>query len=352
MTVSVPSSLDRALSPQWLTTALQLRFPGIEVLGVTRGPVVDRISTNARFSIEYAGVASGPSPSLCVKGYFNEMGWAARHIGEPEAFFYRDLSALAGVRTLCSVYADVDPATLHGVVITEDVVAEGGVFLDGRSPYAPERAAASLSELAKLHAATWMQPRWGRTPWLKSRLGVAIEVWGEPATVTKIGANHHGSNGRGVPAELRDPQRLVDVYKSVGTALAAAESTSPWCVIHGDAHLGNLFLDAAGRPCLLDWQLVQRGMWYIDVGYHIASTLTVEDRRSSERELLRHYLACLAELGVEPPPWDEAWRASAAASCMGSFCGASPRRWSPVSLKSCCTAWVPRRPITMRSARR
>ena len=67
-------------------------------------------------------------------------------------------------------------------------------------------------------------------------------------------------------------------------------------------------LDEAAQPCLLDWQLVQRGMWYIDVGYHIASTLTVEDRRESERELLQQYLACLAELGVEPPPWDEAWR--------------------------------------------
>ena len=59
-----------------------------------------------------------------------------------------------------------------------------------------------------------------------------------------------------------------------------------------DLHLGNLFLNAAGLPCLLDWQLVQRGMWYVDVGYHIASTLTVEDRRASEHELLRHYLRC------------------------------------------------------------
>ena len=90
----------------------------------------------------------GPSSSLCVKGYFNEFGWIARHVGEPEAFFYRDLAAPAGIRTLSSVYADVDPETRHGVVITEDVVADGGVFLDGRSPYTPEQTAASLSELA------------------------------------------------------------------------------------------------------------------------------------------------------------------------------------------------------------
>ena len=310
MTACVPDSLDEALSPTWLTAALQPRFPGIEIQRVTPGPVVDRISTNARFAVEYSGFpAGGPSASLCVKGYFNEIGWAARHVGEPEAYFYRDLAAPAGVRTLCSVYADVDAVSRHGVVITEDVVAQGGVFLDGRSPYTPEQTALSLSELARLHVATWMGQRWATTPWLESRLNRALHVWGEPATVSKIGVNLNGANGRGVPVELRDPQRLVDVYRAMAVALTDAESTSPWCVIHGDPHLGNLFLDAAELPCLLDWQLVQRGMWYVDVGYHIASTLTVEDRRKSERELLRHYLVRLAELGVEPPPWDEAWRA-------------------------------------------
>ena len=85
-------------------------------------------------------------------------------------------------RTLSSVYADIDPATRHGVVITEDVVAADGVFLDGRSTYTPEQAAASLSELAQPHAATWMQPRWATPLWLESRMGVAMRVWGEPAT--------------------------------------------------------------------------------------------------------------------------------------------------------------------------
>lgn len=307
MTVPVPERLDEALSPQWLTAALRLRFPGIEVLRVTPGPVVDRISTNARFTVDYSDASvDAPAPALCVKGYFNEFGWLARHVGEPEAFFYRDLSPSSGVRTLSSVYADVDSQTRHGVVITEDVVAQGGVFLDGRSTYTPEQVASSLSELARLHAVTWMHPQWSATPWLGSRLNRAMEVWGEAATVAKIDANLNGPNGRGVPVELRDARRLVDVYRGMATALAAA---TPWCVIHGDPHLGNLFLDATGRPCLLDWQLVQRGMWYVDVGYHIASTLTVEDRRTSERELLRHYLTRLAELGAEPPPWDEAWRA-------------------------------------------
>jgi hypothetical protein len=52
---------------------------------------------------------------------------------------------------------------------------------------------------------------------------------------------------------------------------------------------------------------VQRGPWYLDVGYHLASTLRVDDRRRAERDLVRHYLARLAGHGVEAPSEDAAW---------------------------------------------
>lgn len=45
---------------------------------------------------------------------------------------------------------------------------------------------------------------------------------------------------------------------------------------------------------------VQRGPWYLDVGYHIASALTVEDRRAHEDELVRHYLDRLVAAGGTP----------------------------------------------------
>jgi Phosphotransferase enzyme family len=305
------------LSPQWLTAALQPQFPGVVVSAVAPGPVVDRISTNARFSIECArGVPEGLSPALCVKGYFNEIGRAARYIGTPEAGFYRDLAAATGVRTLHSVYADIDPATQHGVVITEDVVSQGGTFLDGNSPYTPDQTAQTLTEFARLHAATWADPRYTDVQWLDPRLGRVLQVWGEATTIDIIDRNFNGPNGQGIPEEVRDAHRLVDAYRS----LAATEAPpGAWCVIHGDAHVGNLFLDAGGTASLVDWQLVQRGMWYFDVGYHIASTLTVEERRCSERDLLRHYLDALASYGITPPSWDDAWHAIADGMLHGFF---------------------------------
>jgi hypothetical protein len=299
-TVPVPDTLEQALSPRWLTAALQPSLPGVDVVAVTPGPVVDRISTNARFSIE---CADGASHALCVKGYFNEIGRTAPYIGAPEAGFYRDLAATTGVRTLRAVYADIDPAPRHGVVITEDVVAQGATFLDGNSPYKPEQTADTLAEFARLHAATGA--RYAEADWLAPRLGRVLEVWGHAKTIEIITRNL---------GSARDAHRLVDAYRVLMTP-----ETGPWCVIHGDAHVGNLFVDGAGVTSLVDWQLVQRGKWYFDVGYHIASTLTVDERRHSERDLLRHYLDALASHGVTPPPWDEAWPAIAGGMMHGFF---------------------------------
>ncbi|HEX4017731.1 MAG TPA: aminoglycoside phosphotransferase family protein [Frankiaceae bacterium] len=279
------------------------RYPGVRVVDVAPGPVVSRVSTNARFVITTEdSLPDGLTPNLCLKGYFGSFGSLARSAGIPEAHFYRDLEPSLGLRTLRSHYADVDLAAGHGVIITEDVEARGGVFLTSGTEYTADQVAESLAQLAVLHGATWEAERWASAPWLATRLARTLERRGLP----EILRNFEGPNGEGVPVEVRDAQRLVDAYRALAVN---TETERPWCVIHGDAHVGNLFLDAAGRPSFLDWQLVQRGGWHIDVGYHIASTLTPDDRRKHERELLTHYLECLAATGVSAPTFEEGWQA-------------------------------------------
>ncbi|NKQ54000.1 phosphotransferase [Amycolatopsis sp. K13G38] len=297
-----PRTVDALLSPEWLTSALDPAYPGIQVTGVTPGPVVSRMSTNARFRIECAGgVPEGLSPDLCGKGYFTEQAWPARHTGRFEVSFYRDVAKPTGVRTLRSVYADIEPGTGHGVVITEDVVAQGGRFLDATSEYTPSQVADSLGELAKLHAATWGDPGLAAADWLTPRL----EKHAESRGFKEIHGNFTSWIGAGVPEEVRDAERLVRAYRTLCARIA--EDAGPWAVIHGDTHIGNLYLDGEGRPSLLDWQLVQRGPWYLDVGYHLASALTVEDRRACEKDLVRHYLDRLRAAGIEAPQENEAW---------------------------------------------
>ena len=302
MTVVMPQTLHDVLEPEWLTAALRERYPGITVTGVKPGPVISRVATNARFSISCeGGLPPGLPADLCIKGYFTETGWTARHAGVPEAYFYRDIAHATGMRTLQSFYAHVDPETQSGVIITADVAGDGAEFLDAKSAYSPDQAAKSLGELAKLHAATWGGQQYADAPWLESRLEVYLQGRG----FTEIDGNFSSHIGAGVPQEVRDAGRLVDAYRALGVH---AKTATPWSVIHGDAHIGNVYLDGFRRPSFVDWQLVQRGPWYLDVGYHLASALTVADRRAHEEALLRHYLDCLSAQLADIPTMDDAWQ--------------------------------------------
>ena len=297
--VAVPDTLGELLTPEWLNRALSTRFPGVNVTDVTPGPIVERVSTNARFRIE-GELPPGLPSALCAKGYFGEVGRGSAQAGVPEACFYRDLAHATGVRTLNSVWADVDPATSHGVVITEDAIEAGATFCDALDPCTVDQTAEALAQFAVLHAHAWEQAHLAESTWLTPRLAWILNVRG----IAEISANFEGLNGTGVPDGTRDAQALLDAYGG----LSSRRPGAGWAVVHGDAHVGNTFLDRDGRPGLLDWQVVQYGPWGIDVGYHIASALEPAVRAEAERDLLRHYLDRLAAAGVaDPPSFDLAW---------------------------------------------
>jgi Phosphotransferase enzyme family len=312
---SVPSTLSEALDPAWLSSALGRRSPGVRVVSVVPGPVVARVSVNARFAVEYEGTGPPGLPrDLCVKGYFadySEESAAARTAGVPEAMFYDRLAAGSGVRTLSCYYADVDPGTQHGVIITGDVAATGATFLDALSPYNADQVADSLEQYAILHGRTWGSTTLGHA-WLGPRLAMTMAARGR----REISGNFEGPIGEGVPEDVRDPELLL---RAVGGLARHLDVADVRCLLHGDAHVGNLYLDAAERACLVDWQLVQGGPWYLDVGYHLGCTLDPVERRRSEADLLAHYLDRLRGEGVDPPTDDDLRRGIALGALYGFF---------------------------------
>ena len=323
--LGVPDTLEEVLDPVWLSRALGRRYPGVKVASVALGPIVARVSVNARFVVEYDGVVPAGLPSnLCVKGYFTdclESAAAARRTGIPEAMFYRTLVAASGVRTLECVYADIDPTTEHGVVITADVAAEGSTFLDALSDYTSDQVAESLGQYAILHGRSWERADL-RQPWLVPRLAGIMAGRGRP----EISGNFGGPIGAGVPDEVRDPDLLLRAASALAGQL---DTDGRRCLLHGDAHVGNLYLDVGGRPCLVDWQLVQGAPWYLDVGYHLGCTLDPVERRGAEADLLAHYLDRLRAEGVEPPSGSELQRGIALGLLYGFYLWAITLKVAP-----------------------
>src|SRR3546814_9190384 len=84
--------------------------------------------------------------------------------------------------------------------------------------------------------------------------------------------------------------------------------SSDLTLLHGDTHLGNIYLLPDGRAGLLDWQLVVRGHHMHDVNYIVTTALSIGDRRNHERDLLAYYLDRLKAHGVAAAPdLEESW---------------------------------------------
>ena len=89
----------------------------------------------------------------------------------------------------------------------------------------------------------------------------------------------------------------------------------PQTLLHGDPHIGNTYLLPDGDVGFLDWQMVRRGDFSLDLGYFLQGALSIDDRRGGERALLEEYRGALGLPDSELPSAEEIWlhyRASAA----------------------------------------
>jgi hypothetical protein len=94
---------------------------------------------------------------------------------------------------------------------------------------------------------------------------------------------------------------IVEQLRSRLGAVAGALEARSRTLIHADLHLDNVIFDARGdgrSVTLLDWQTVSLGSPAWDVTMFLSSSLSVEDRRAAEREVLDRYLTLLFMHGV------------------------------------------------------
>ena len=88
------------------------------------------------------------------------------------------------------------------------------------------------------------------------------------------------------------------------------ELRPPLGLVHGDYRLDNMLFGAPGAPrpfAAVDWQTVGWGQVMTDASYFLGGSLTLEDRRAHEQELLREYHDALQDHGVRGFGWEECW---------------------------------------------
>ena len=158
-----------------------------------------------------------------------------------------------------------------------------------------DQVANGVRGLARLHSAYWGDRLTGNPAldWVEPF--VAFE--GMQYAPLHIARERLGDTVAAEILALTGEQLFIDIWaRYIGTL-----TTSPQTLLHGDPHIGNTYVLPDDDVGFLDWQMVRRGNWSLDLGYFLQGALTIEDRRRSERELLDEYRAALTLPADEMP---------------------------------------------------
>jgi hypothetical protein len=291
-----PVEIDAA----WLTRVLAERHPGVQVKDVDVVESHEATNLHARLQIVYEEPAGAPDAMFCKLlpvDPSRREAIADTGMGRLEVLFYASLASTLSMRIPAVYAARHDDRDGSFILLMEDLVSTGCRVSDGTWGVPIESAAGALEDLADLHL-RFVDPARRE----------AEAAWVPPAV---RGGEYGAVRLREAIAHHRDRisddfAAISEIYIDRRDEIQALWQSGPKTVVHGDTHIGNLFFDQ-DRVGFLDWGVIKASAPLRDVSYFLALALSIDDRRTHERELIRHYLDIWnARSGIEIT-FDEAW---------------------------------------------
>jgi aminoglycoside phosphotransferase (APT) family kinase protein len=293
-----------AVTPEWLTAVLCGKVPGavvtqVEVKAASAG-------THERHQLKVSYNEEGRRAGLPVSIFTKSLpSIVTRMIGgfngtaRVEGSFFTQIRPQLEIEAPLCYHSAYDRQTFAAIHLLEDLVATKSATFCNHKTYVTRAMADDMVDLlASLHGRFYGDPTLAeRYRWLASyprwfTIGAA-KMGTEYYTGKAFDAAAHV-----IPAEVL--ARRNDVWPATMRALALHDS-EPQGLIHSDVHIGNWYRTGAGQMGLCDWQCLSRGHWSRDFAYAVTASLTPDDRRSWERELLARYIERFAETtGVKP----------------------------------------------------
>jgi hypothetical protein len=324
----LPRSIEE-VTPQWVSAALSLSYPGTEVTRLTFGSAVRATGTKQRLLLEYndAGHAHRLPATMWFKGGLEPHSDHVRTSHVRESLYYERVAPLNLVNGPTGYFAAADEDG-HGAQLIEDLLQRNARFGTALQPLSPDTAAQALEMLASLHAYWWRAPE--------------LDLLGTPGgSLATDGIILRLLTPEAWDAAMERPAAAIldEAFRNVGAvragmdALWAVDRTSQGlCMVHGDAHPGNLFFEQDGRPGFLDWQRLMQCDWAHDVNYLLVSSMSVADSEAHEQELLRLYLDARTAKGVPAMDWDAAWLSYRQHTMYGLIWNVVPPTMQPIEV--------------------
>ena len=298
MTRAIPQTPEQ-IDADFVSRALADRFPGARARTVSVVDAHSGTTGRARLRVDWEEPASAP-PALFAKlaptDPIQQQMVVATGMGRREARFYAAVAPDVPVRVSAPYASAWTEDGSAYCMLTEDLAAAGCSFPSWQDPEVGEVAGGMMDSLARLHAGFWESPRFSQDlawiePPMRSDFGPLL---------VKAAMEEH--------ADAFPPafHAMGELYVENTHDLSELLDEGAQTLLHGDSHLGNLFVDD-GEVGLLDWACTARGPGLRDVAYFLGNSVDSALRRKHEREWVARYLANLGAAGAPAAPFDEAF---------------------------------------------
>lgn len=302
----IPISYD-AITNEWLTHLLCKKVPDAAVKAFHLDGTDDGTANRRRIFVDYnaTGEAAGlPASIFCKAGHKleNRLLLAGLGLTEGEDAFFSKYSPLLDIETPTCLLATYDPRSFNSIIVLDDLVRQGAAFCDFGVDITRQRAEAQMALLAKLHGPFYERSASLATLAPYEDIFKRFDSWLDLEKICNEGFQL---------AEAVIPRRLFRRHAEIWPATlksAAAHTQRPRTFTHDDCHLRNWYITSDGRLGLSNWQIIGQGDGLRDVVYAISTSLTIENCRALEIELLEFYLDRLRAAGGPIVNAAEAWK--------------------------------------------
>lgn len=310
--VTIPSELPcryENITTAWLSGILCGSVPGAEVVAYRLDEDDPGTSNRRRIFVDYNEVGTNsdlPGSIFCkaTMGLFNRMALGLTRGIHNEVFFFNQMRPHLDIATPRSLFASYDPKTLNSFIALEDLGGE--VEFCQTSTYIDRPKAESLVEvLARLHGHYYENEELGA---IRGQMKTWRDYFYDNARSLQL--EKYTDKGFGTAQSVIPPglfARRKEVWSATVESVDLHQSL-PNTFIHSDVHIKNWYIGGRDSMGLTDWQCCSIGHWSRDFAYALATTLTIEDRRAWERDLLSLYLDVLHEASGQKVMFDDAWK--------------------------------------------
>jgi thiamine kinase-like enzyme len=295
----LPIAVDE-LTKDWLQFALadvlgseKIESFSAEIIGIGEG----FMGQLARVSLGYADGPTDAPKSVIAKFASTrpETREMARdqNLYKREIGFYRDIGQDVGVPVPACYYSELIEESNFFVMILEDLAP--GIPSDQVMGTDRETSREVIEQFAKLHAKWWNSDKLEDYDWAKW----LIQETPIEAALVLFEESMKQAEATGKFDAYPEMKRLMPFLPPLFKLDPAPPF--PFTLTHGDLRSDNIIRPSAlgGRFAVIDWQLTGIGDPASDITRWLVQSISIEDRKETEKELLKLYHDRLVEYGVK-----------------------------------------------------